>query len=186
MENGYKERYIKSNILRLMEIRKIDIEEYCDYEDGENSEESWDEGEVEFLNKWKPTKEDIENEFQRVNIQILESGKIDRLMEKIDTYQTPFREYCKMKCDIQKVDALWKGSSFYIDREMKTAKYVNSRRDLWKGRVKEPPIIEWRDGWIEIVKGRHRFANLRDMGYKEIWILFHERDETKLLEMNIL
>jgi hypothetical protein len=148
-------------------------------------EEQLDELELEFIGKIKCTKEDIEHEYERIIKGMMECDKkVEDWMDEMNHYQSPFCEYSKVKLDVGKVDEKWKYSSYYVEREAKTKKYVNSRRDIWKGRVKEPPLIEIdRYGIVEIVNGRHRFANLRDMGVREMYFLCKKGEIAKMEEI---
>ncbi len=74
--------------------------------------------------------------------------------------------------EIGQIENMWKHSYYYVPQELNSmqqpAKYVNSRRDIVKERIETVPTVEWlQDGPIErmeVVNGRHRLANWRDMG----------------------
>ncbi len=149
----------------------------------QEEEDEFDEKEMEFLGKIKCTKEDIHHEYNRIIEGMKESNReVEDWMEPMNHYKSRFDGYCKIRVDMEKIDEKWKYSTYYVEREVKTKKYVNSRRDIWKGRVKEPPLIEvGRYGSIEIVNGRHRFANLRDMGVKKV-VCMCKKSEIDALE----
>jgi hypothetical protein len=151
----------------------------------QEEEDELDEKEMEFLGKIKCTKEDIHDEYNRIIKGMMESNRgVEYWMEPMNNYQSPFHGYCKIRVDVEKIDERWKYSTYYVEKEAKTKKYVNSRRDIWKGRVKEPPLIEvGRYGSIEIVNGRHRFANLRDMGVKKMICMCKKVEMDALKEM---
>lgn len=74
--------------------------------------------------------------------------------------------------EMGQIENMWKHSYYYVPQELnrmeQPAKYVNSRRDIVKERIETVPMIEWiQDGPIErmeVMNGRHRLANWRDMG----------------------
>ena len=103
--------------------------------------------------------------------------------------------YKRMKVDIEKLNSFWKFDSsqipsLYIPTEFsgiisdQQKKYLNSRIDLFEGskQVECPPEIEYYKDTLgrhrlSFVDGRNRFANLRDMGAKYIYVNVSKRSE---------
>lgn len=173
-------------------------EKYPKNEIYEEEEEEIDEKEDEFLMKMRYTQDDVQNEIDRINPilenKIKEEGFdwVFKFVEKLNSEEIVWLETDQM-------ENMWKFSHFYIPSTLnlvpQPAKYVNSRRDILKGRIRSLPTIKWvyrneddkgipfwngvlfsdpsKDGskktiGFEVMDGRHRLANWRDMGIKKV------------------
>lgn len=94
-------------------------------------------------------------------------------------------KYQIINADVSKLDNLWRHSfppDLYLspiyDELRQPLKYYNSRCDLLNHKVVTSPIIsyDYDDATllINFVNGRHRFANIRDLGGKVIPILVNK------------
>lgn len=157
-------------------------EKYPKYESYEEEEEI-DELEDAFLLKTKHTQEDLQIELNRINPilenKIREEGFrwVFRFLEKMNSDKIVWLETDQM-------ENMWKSSHFYIPPTLnlmpQPAKYVNSRRDILKERIRSLPTIKWvyrNDNLgFEVMDGRHRLANWRDMGLEKVPVRV-EREE---------
>jgi hypothetical protein len=129
-----------------------------------------------------------------------EEVKRQQFMNKIiDEVLTMWRKYdltnlnkndCKIKYmiveySINKIDEAWKDSTLYIptnfDAIENKGKYQQSRIDLLMGIIKDPPKLCFDSrGGFDFVNGRHRFANLRDLGCQTIPCIIEENDQEKM------
>lgn len=146
-------------------------------------EEEIDELEDAFLLKTRHTQEDLRMELNRIN-SILENkmreegfGWVFRFAEKMNSEEILWLE-------TENMENMWKSSSFYLPSELNSmpqpAKYVNSRRDILKERIRSLPTIKWvyRNETIgfEVMDGRHRLANWRDLGLKKVPVRIERKE----------
>ena len=141
----------------------------------EEEEEDIDEYEDAFLRKLRPTQDDFLMELYRINPilenKIREEGFdwIYKFVEKIDSKTIVW-------LDTDQMENMWKSSHYYVSPLLnlmsQPGKYVNSRRDILKERIRSLPTIKWvyRNGDLgfEVMDGRHRLANWRDMGIEKV------------------
>ncbi len=171
----------ESDIEMEMEIEKMIREmEMKDYGDGEN--EDYDEDYENFIKKKNPTVNECLDELKKiekwnlknVSYENMRKNKINKLVG-----------YVLLELNIKKVDKAWSKSQYYINKELENifqkGKYVNSRRDFMKGKILEAPIIEYKNGIIEVINGRNRMANMRDLGYEIVPVFCEEGKLNEIL-----
>jgi hypothetical protein len=149
-------------------------EKYAKYED-ENEEEEMDEEEDRFLRKVNPTQDDILMELNRIN-PILENKIREEGFGWVFAFTKKFKEEEIVWLDTDQMENMWKSSYYYVSPVLnlmqQPAKYVNSRRDILKERIRSLPTIKWvyRNETLgfEVMDGRHRLANWRDMGIEKV------------------
>ena len=138
-----------------------------------------------FLHKLgRHTEDELKEELERVN-----KMNNDRFQNECDILENEKDGYIKMELNIDKLDELWKYSKYYIQKDwneiIDKAKYINSRRDILSGRVIELPYIEYNGIYIEVINGRNRLANYRDMGIKRIKVWLKYYDEWNLDDLRL-
>lgn len=93
--------------------------------------------------------------------------------------------------NVNEIDKLWKKTELYIDPFSNSNKYINSKNDIIEGKVDVPPIISINDldeNNLELFfeNGRHRFANLRDAGVKNIPIIISNDNFDLFKKLNLI
>ena len=93
--------------------------------------------------------------------------------------------------NVNQIDELWKKTELYIEPFSNTKKYINSKKDIIDGKVDIPPIIAINDldkNDLQLIfqNGRHRFANLRDAGVKNIPIIITNDQMYLFKKLNLI
>jgi hypothetical protein len=93
--------------------------------------------------------------------------------------------------NVNEIDKLWKKTKLYIEPFSNTKKYINSKKDIIEGKVDIPPIItindlDENDLELSFENGRHRFANLRDAGVKNIPIIIANGEMYLFKKLNLI
>jgi hypothetical protein len=140
-----------------------------------DEEEEIDELEDAFLMKKRYTQEDLQMELNRIN-PILDNKIREEGFGWVFSFTKKFKEEDIIWLDTENMENMWKSSSFYLPSDLNSmpqpAKYVNSRRDILKERIRSLPTIKWvyrnQDIGFEVMDGRHRLANWRDMGVEKV------------------
>ncbi len=116
------------------------------------------------------------------------SYDIDNFIKLLDDYKHN-KKYVKCYLNVLNFDLIWCNSDCYIHKNIhanKTInKYLQSRIDLFNLHVTQPPILFFDDIHNFIFKfdnGRHRYANLRDLGCIKIPVLIHNKIYKKNFE----
>lgn len=161
-----------------------EIENEYDEDDG------WfeDEEEFKFIMKTNHTKEDFDKEIERIKGMRGEKTEND-FIERMKTITSKSSEYELVEnVDIDIFDKIWSFSNSYISKRFEEihqkSKYINSRRDLMKMRIDQPPFIEVLPyGMVEILNGRNRYANMRDLQFKKIPMMMKREHITPFCKM---
>jgi hypothetical protein len=147
-----------------------------------------DEEELRFIMKNNHTEEDYEKELKRI-MEMRGDKKEEDFYNRMKETTSKDRDYELLEnVDIKTFDILWSYSDFYLSRRFEEikqkSKYINSRRDLMKMRIDQPPFIEVLPyGMVEILNGRNRFANMRDLKFKKIPLMMKREHISPLLKM---
>ncbi|MFW6129951.1 MAG: hypothetical protein ACOC56_02130 [Atribacterota bacterium] len=93
-------------------------------------------------------------------------------------------KYSIVEVDVKKIDNNWKNDIFYIGNEFKiNNKYRQSFNYINKYNKCAVPHIGFdSSGIVGFYDGRHRFAVLRDMGIKKIFVAVFYKDLDRLVK----
>ena len=138
-------------------------------------EEEIDEEEERFIRIVNPTQWDVLLEINRIQ-PILENKIRERGYDWMFDFVLERDLKGVVWMEMHQIVNMWRNSFYYIPEDInripQPAKYVNSRRDILKERIRSVPVIKWvKDGLIErleVMDGRHRLANWRDMGIERV------------------
>ncbi len=186
MINEYKERSRRMRSIIYMNHNAHQNENDTNLE--EDNEWFEDEEELRFIMKNNHTEEDYEKEIKRI-MEMRGDKKEKHFYNKMKETTSKNREYELVEnVDIRIFDILWSYSDSYLSRRFEEikqkSKYINSRRDLMKMRIDQPPFIEVLPyGMVEILNGRNRFANMRDLGFKKIPMMMKIEHVSPFLKM---
>ena len=94
---------------------------------------------------------------------------IKKNKEEIKKIIKTMHQFNTVELNVKQVNDSWKKTTKYIPENFidvnNQYKYLLSRKDLFNGDVVSvPEIFKNKDGNFEFYNGRHRFANLRDLG----------------------
>ena len=110
----------------------------------------------------------------------------EKYLKKMKTKKV-LEGYEYMELPLSFIENRWIHSLYYISNNIENIKqkekYIYSRRDLIQCEIHEPPMIEIINSFeIEIINGRNRFANMRDLGYTiiPVWI---KKEDISLLSL---
>lgn len=107
--------------------------------------------------------------------------------EKEIVFEAPLcidEEYLMVEIDVAKLDNSWKEDAFYIGNEFETNQKYRQALDYIKinNKCAVPHVGFDSFGIVGFYDGRHRFAVLRDMGIKKIFVAVSQRDFNRVVK----
>jgi hypothetical protein len=96
----------------------------------------------------------------------IDKQTLNNIIDLMCEFDVTERQLTIIYVDVKSIDDKWRETDpdNYISDNIQSDKYNNSRRDLLNNKVFAPTYMSYEDDTIFVWDGRHRFANLRDMG----------------------
>lgn len=114
--------------------------------------------------------------------------KSKEIYETWKNYEMPRYEgdeiYSELKCmDVDEVYEMWGRHSRdqwnkYTNNDKLNSSLIDIKNFTLNSRLRHPPIITIRTkhNSVSFTDGRHRFVNMRKLGYKKLWMVVEEDD----------
>lgn len=107
--------------------------------------------------------------------------KLEFTNEKINEILNLMKKPNTRILDVNSIDELWKNEETYLSRQyeelLRKGKYLQSRKNLYNLKVHSPPIICLEENRVSFINGRHRFANLRDLGVEKMPFIIEDEEQ---------